>query len=151
MNVLVAIIRSALQLGLSKLLEIAFFRDVFTWLVEEVGIDMTEEAIVSWATGVIFVGVVALVNWAGKRWDWVNKIFSLGTASSPALYDRGGQPDTAVDLAGEDVPVLDDKGAADVNTILVVVAVVLAVLSLLGVGGPLLALAILCLGAAHLI
>ena len=108
MNVLVAIIRSALQLGLSKLLEIAFFRDVFTWLVEEVGVNLTEESIVSWATGLAFVGIVALTNWAGKRWEWVNKALSLGTSGSPALYDRGGSPDTAVDLGGDDVPVLNE-------------------------------------------
>lgn len=106
MNVLVAIIRSAVQLALSKLLEIAFFGDLFSWLVDTVGLELTEESIVTWATGIVFVGVVALINWAGKRWDWVNTVFSLGTASSPALYDRGGTPDTAVDLGGEEVSTL---------------------------------------------
>ena len=151
MNILVAIIRSAVQLGLSKLLEIAFFRDVFTWFVDEVGIDMTEESIVTWATGVLFVAIVALVNWAGKHWAWVNRIFSLGTSMSPALYDQGGRPDTQIDMGGENVPALDN-GAVSVSLIFVVAALILAILAVLElVGGPLLGLAVIALAIAHLV
>lgn len=63
-----------------------------TWIVEALGlteqIDVKVVAeVVANALSVLGAGLVAyLVNKAGSRWSWVNFLFSLGRAKSPAAY-----------------------------------------------------------------
>lgn len=100
-----AVIRSLVQAIVSAALSSAWGITAATWLNDTLGLTFTEEQVTGAAFGVVFAGVVWLTNYLGKRWPWVNRVISLGSSGSPAIYDQGGTPDTAVDTGGEDMGV----------------------------------------------
>ena len=143
-----AVIRSVVQAIVSAALSSAWGITLTTWLNDKAGLTFTEEQISTAAFGLVFAGVVFLTNYLGKRWPWVNQVISLGSSSSPAIYDRGGTPDIAVDTGGEDLGL--DKGAVSVGVILALAAGVCAVAFFFTEGVVLLAVGILCLAVAYL-
>jgi hypothetical protein len=159
----IAIVRSLVQAGVSVLASQAWFNNLTGWLAENAGITLTTFQIETFAFGIAFTLVVGATNYLGKleQFQWLNQVISLFLSNSAAVYDKSevaggtGVADTEVDMGGEETyrDESGEAGAASVSLILVIVAIVLAVLTIFGVGGsvPLLALAIICLGVAHLV
>lgn len=154
---LIAVVRTITQAIIAQLLSSGVVIGALTWLETNAGIALTEGQLTTAAFGLAMGLVVALVNWAGKfpAFQWVNQVFSLGLANTPAVYDKAGTtgtPDTHVDMGGENVAGTE-KGAVTLGAILAVAALIMAVLVLVGAGSgvPWLAIAVGCLALACLV
>lgn len=82
---LTAVIRTAAQAAAAWLIGIAWIADLVAAL-NDAGLEINATVL----EGVIFTGllaiITALVNWAGQRWPWVNKVFSFGRSTASANY-----------------------------------------------------------------
>jgi hypothetical protein len=156
---LIAVVRTIIQAVVATALSATWVISFLGWLEESIGLSLSAQQIETGAFGLALAGVVALVNYLGKleMFQWLNRLFSLFLSDTPAVYGKtelaGGEGKAAdevvVDMGGEDVP-STEKGAADVNTLLVVAAGIFAAISLF-TPGPWLAIGVLCLVAAHLV
>lgn len=84
----IAVIRTVVQAGVSWLLSAAWVISLLEWLSQNAGVSLSQDSITAAAFTVTLAVVTWAINAAGRRWDWVNKLFSLFTASSPAEYDK---------------------------------------------------------------
>lgn len=110
----IAIVRSLVQAGVSKLMSAGFVILAVEWIAENLNIVITSGQVETVAFSAAFVVIVGLTNYLGKldAFQWLNKVTSLWLSNSPALYDKtaaaGGEglakDEIVVDMGGEDVP-----------------------------------------------
>lgn len=104
----IAVSRSVVQFILAAIMTSTFGSKLVTLLAEVAGIDVTDPAVQAWIVNVssaFLLGVVVYaVNKLGKRFAWVNQIFSLGMAKTGPAY---------VPNAEEAVVLKANNGAAD--------------------------------------
>jgi hypothetical protein len=114
----IAIVRSLVQAGVSKLMSAGFVIALIEWVTTNIGFTITQGWVESLAFGATFTVIVGLTNYLGKleAFQWVNKVVSLWLSNSAAVYDKtlaaGGEgrvaDEVVVDMGGEDVPA--DRG-----------------------------------------
>jgi hypothetical protein len=82
---LTAVIRTVAQALAAWLIGLAWVANAAAWLAEQ-GIALDETVLEAGIFTALLGGVTAAVNWAGRRWPWVNKVFSLGRSTDSATY-----------------------------------------------------------------
>ncbi len=82
-DIIISAVKTAVQVAVAALF--AWAVPVLDWLTSA-GITVDRSAVEAAAFAIVTGLVTAALNWAGRRWPWVNVILSFGLARSGPTY-----------------------------------------------------------------
>ncbi len=82
-DVVVAAVRTAVQVVVAA--AVTWATPILDWVADQ-GVTVDRSALEAGAFAVLVAVVTGLVNEAGRRWPWINRILSLGLDTNPPSY-----------------------------------------------------------------